>query len=85
MNILEEYAKKLLAADSIKVAIGAAISDEQKVRLFEKIKNGPAEFIAWSRTELGRKTISDMVDIFTQGHVKRPSIDVQLEKSHDVT
>lgn len=77
MSIIDGYLKKLESADAIKAAIGAALTDDQKVRLYEKIKAGPAEFIAWSRTDLGRKTISDAVDIFTEGHIKRPSIDIK--------
>lgn len=71
MSIIDGYLKKLEIADAIKMAIGAALTDEQKVRLYEKVKTGPAEFIEWTRTDLGRKTISDAVDIFTQGHIKR--------------
>lgn len=80
MNVLQDALRKLQDADAIKAAIGAALTDEQKVRLYEKIKGGPAEFIDWSRTDLGKKTLSDSVDIFTQGHVKRPIIDAQQEK-----
>ena len=65
MNILEQIASQIGAADKLKNAIGAALTPEQQVAVSAKISSGPEAFIAWARTDVGRAAIRELSDKFT--------------------
>jgi hypothetical protein len=65
VNILEQVAAQISAADKLKTAIGMALTPEQQIAVSAKIAGGPDVFVFWSHTDEGRAAIRELADRFT--------------------